>query len=201
MPVANCKITGITRNTDNERISVCHARSFVRWQLHTGNTGNRRLALSMTDQLSRPERASILARNPSFESRSFAKVGKKTHLCMYVILSHHRAIHNDSNDFIIYFPKVSTGYFYHCIKGLTLFRDSFSEGIDPRREVEQGRRCARRLIEWNMDGGRYPRYNRELNTIRGRGKGFNFTWCSGISRRICCRILKEMAPFSMLDEN
>lgn len=77
MPVANCKITGITRNTDNERISVCHARSFVRWQLHTGNTGNRRLALSMTDQLSRPERASILARNPSFESRSFAKVGKK----------------------------------------------------------------------------------------------------------------------------
>lgn len=77
MPVANCKITGITRNTDNERISVCHARSFVRWQLHTGNTGNRRLALSMTDQLSRPERAPILARNPSFESRSFAKVGKK----------------------------------------------------------------------------------------------------------------------------
>lgn len=34
---ACCKITGITRNADNERISVCHARSFVRWQSRTGN--------------------------------------------------------------------------------------------------------------------------------------------------------------------
>lgn len=145
MPVANCKITGITRNTDNERISVCHARSFVRWQLHTGNTGNRRLADDRWT-LSRSERAPILTRNPSFASWIFRESREKTRLCMYVSIVRFitiRTISLTCPDWLLLSLHRGT-----CT-GLTLFRDSFSarKGSVPRREVEQGRRCARRLIE------------------------------------------------------